>query len=427
MRPARPGIALRNPSLSAFALCLLVLLLRSSDRLAHAHLWAEDGWLFLSAALERGTGPVLEPYAGYLHVVPRLVAALLVLLPLAWFAPLVGLLSLVAYAAAAALFARRAHRNLVRSDVTRVAAAVALCFAPGTWEVAGNLANLHSVAFLAASLVALQDPERSLGLAELVLLIVVGSMAGELVLLAPLFVGRVALRLRARAPARALVPEGAALAVVLGWAALNLLAFRDAAPALPPSPPPRLAAVSQSTVSTATSRFLLHPVLGDALTRSYFRRPAVVQAAVALGLLVVLVLGLRHLAARERALLLGACACGFGLAVLTWSVRPWSLSEAPFGPVRSLDVYRSRYWFYGAPLGLLLWVTALAALRPRAATLLCLASILLAAPRWRLAPFGPERDWAATARRIEQVRETPGASARVPINPEGWAIDVRSR
>lgn len=53
------------------------------------HVWAEDGALFLRDSLTRPFGSNLAaPYGGYLHVVPRLIAELMSVLPLTW-APIV--------------------------------------------------------------------------------------------------------------------------------------------------------------------------------------------------------------------------------------------------------------------------------------------------------------------------------------------------
>lgn len=40
------------------------------------YLWAEDGNIFLSQAKDLGISAILDPYAGYLHVYPRLIAAI---------------------------------------------------------------------------------------------------------------------------------------------------------------------------------------------------------------------------------------------------------------------------------------------------------------------------------------------------------------
>src|SRR3954470_8533036 len=77
--------------LVAFVLCLGALLWRCRERLTHAHLWAEDGQLFFPDALRLGYAAIFEAYGGYLHVLPRLLSATLVRLPLEYYALLINL------------------------------------------------------------------------------------------------------------------------------------------------------------------------------------------------------------------------------------------------------------------------------------------------------------------------------------------------
>jgi len=59
---------------TVFAVFLLVFHLRSPDALLLPQFWAEDGAIFFSAAYAGHSADVLAPYAGYVHMVPRLVA-----------------------------------------------------------------------------------------------------------------------------------------------------------------------------------------------------------------------------------------------------------------------------------------------------------------------------------------------------------------
>lgn len=66
------------------ALCVgsVVLLARYAGKPPWEILYAEDGWVFLRGALEHSWGSVLHPYAGYLQLVPRLIAEGVSWLPL---------------------------------------------------------------------------------------------------------------------------------------------------------------------------------------------------------------------------------------------------------------------------------------------------------------------------------------------------------
>ena len=57
------------------AACLLFL--RGVPRLRDAAFFAEDGQIFLSQAHDRGFAALVQPYEGYLHVIPRIIAAVL--------------------------------------------------------------------------------------------------------------------------------------------------------------------------------------------------------------------------------------------------------------------------------------------------------------------------------------------------------------
>ena len=63
---------------------LAVAVVRAIPRISVPSLWAEDGFVFLVGAREHGILAAVSPYAGCLHVVPRLVALVLSPFPLTW-------------------------------------------------------------------------------------------------------------------------------------------------------------------------------------------------------------------------------------------------------------------------------------------------------------------------------------------------------
>lgn len=87
---------------------LLLTLLRRPTALSTPGLYAEDGVVFLAQSLISGAGAILEPYNGYIHLLPRLVAGLATLLPLSW-TPLVFTLcsALVAVGSCSLLLSKR--------------------------------------------------------------------------------------------------------------------------------------------------------------------------------------------------------------------------------------------------------------------------------------------------------------------------------
>lgn len=102
------------------------------------YLWAEDGYIFFNHARTGGFWTVTRPYAGYLHVLPRLVAWLSSGLPLS-FQPLVYSGAWVA--ALIVMVATIATRGRAMGmDATTVCGLVFLCaFQPAAGEMFFNL------------------------------------------------------------------------------------------------------------------------------------------------------------------------------------------------------------------------------------------------------------------------------------------------
>lgn len=108
-------------------------------------LWAEDAALFLAETISVGFWQsIVEPYAGYLHTIPRIVSAIAYTVgPLEAHAMLVTLLSCMTVAAIATgsyflsgqLFQHKSYRLMV--------ALIPVLVPVGPLEVLGNAANLH--------------------------------------------------------------------------------------------------------------------------------------------------------------------------------------------------------------------------------------------------------------------------------------------
>ena len=141
--------------LAVLGLALMATLLRQEGVPKWRTIWAEDGAVFAACAYERPFFDcLLEPYAGYLHVAPRVAAAVAVAasgepeeLPLR-LAFLAGLL-----AACAAMLVALAVFDVTGSMLAGLLAGAGLVLIdPAGVEVLGNLANAHWI-LLTASVV----------------------------------------------------------------------------------------------------------------------------------------------------------------------------------------------------------------------------------------------------------------------------------
>ncbi|MGH2685828.1 MAG: hypothetical protein ACRDJP_10230 [Actinomycetota bacterium] len=119
-------------------------LVRQSGVPAVDTMWAEDGNIFLTGALsESFPAPLAEPYAGYVHVLPRLLAEIVSLLPLTWASIAFSVLAAM-IVAGLSLFVFHASRALLDSWLARAAvAAFVVTPPPGGWEATANVTNLQ--------------------------------------------------------------------------------------------------------------------------------------------------------------------------------------------------------------------------------------------------------------------------------------------
>jgi hypothetical protein len=157
---------------------------------ARGTVWAEDGGLFLREHLALGPlDSLFHPYAGYLHLGPRLVVDLAMLFPIRDYAVVVsGTCCLLTGAVCAAVFVLA--RDAVPSWPFRLLlAAVPVLLPTAPWEVSGNAANLHtSGLFLAPWLFAYRARSWwGTGVLAVVALLV-GATEAQAVLFLPLIV-----------------------------------------------------------------------------------------------------------------------------------------------------------------------------------------------------------------------------------------------
>ncbi|MGI8665750.1 MAG: hypothetical protein ACR2N4_06950 [Jatrophihabitans sp.] len=160
-----------------FALGLLGAFYRLGAGAGRGALWAEDGAVFLQQAYRTGVWrSVSVQYAGYLHLVPRLVTAVVIRLPLSWqgvgvhlvAAGVQSLVALACYVALADHLSQRWARLLVAVTVIAV---------PVGPETTGNLANLQWYLMFGAGIVLLWTPRGRAGWTALCALVLAATMS----------------------------------------------------------------------------------------------------------------------------------------------------------------------------------------------------------------------------------------------------------
>jgi hypothetical protein len=108
------------------------------------HLWAEDGARFMVDAVRfPALQNLVEPYGGYLHTLPRLVAEVVALLPIEWTAAGFAIAAAM-LRALIALITFAGSKAYLKSTPTRFAlAALVIVLPAGNSETLNNMSNLH--------------------------------------------------------------------------------------------------------------------------------------------------------------------------------------------------------------------------------------------------------------------------------------------
>jgi len=326
-------------------------------------MWAEDATVFLSQALERSFPEALgTTYAGYLHVVPRLIVAPAALLPLSAAAAVVAIGSAVVVSLLAA-YVWVAARSVLETWPARALLVVLFVFAPPTLtEIGGTAANFHWYGLLAAFFAFLHRPagRREAAAATAV----VGFTAPSdpmLCLLLPLLVLRPG-GLRRPQPGRLAIP-GAALC---GLAAQALAVLTAAGPE-------RQSPFSPLDLPTIYAQRVAGPaVLGDSWFGHLWLSLGWIAAWAALGLVAGLALhaATSGSAAQRRHALLAA-----GASIVLFSVPLAIRGTSEMAPhLGALFAGGARYTY--APL-VLAWVPALVLADRRGGWALRVATLLV--------------------------------------------------
>lgn len=306
--------------------------------------WAEDGKVFLDQQVDMGVlGALFHDYAGYLHVVPRLVVALASHVgSIDRFAVMVTLLCvLVTGAVGAAVYVLT--EGVLRSVVARVLLAFVPALMPlGPIEIQANAANLHWFLMFLMPF-ALLTPVRSWtkGIVLGVVTLLAGLTEIQIVAFFPLFL--LGIRNRRRWPV--------ILGSVLGGGAqvvTTLLHPRASAP------------VPHNSLADLVLGYVVEPVAGAATWRMADVGQAIASHGLAVvlvpfALLVVLVaLGLWFGVAGQRwvlaSMVWGSAVVWFGGTVLNPNAM---LAFAHFGPADWPGIWTFRYTAAGS-----LWVLA---------------------------------------------------------------------
>jgi hypothetical protein len=414
--------------LALWFVIFLALFLRRPDALTNSQFWAEDALIFFTQQVTLGFSKALfHPYAGYLHVIPRLIAFLASSLPAKWIPFVYSFLTLLLSSLCCAAFAGPWCRNLLRSDGLR--ATCCLIVAAGLQfgkELIGVVANMQWFLAIGAATLVLRNKEGKEPAWLSITLAVLGVLIG---LTAPLTFVFVPFLL-----ARCLTTRGLKrLAPVLMLAALIIQALVAHAT----SDVGRTAHFNLGPAFVATVIAIIsRPVTASLLGHSYTVHNSDVNLIAwwILALIVVSVwltrLGSSAHGQRRR-VLWGACYVGLAATLLPVLTRNYigmfgSLNGVKYTPGERYFLLSAAVFVFLVAFTIDCWF-AKAPERLKAGMLLVvfLLGIInnFRVPRYR------NFHWESYAPQVEQWREAlhngkPARQVVIPINPEGWQLTL---
>jgi hypothetical protein len=413
----------RWPIAAGWGLSLLLVALTIShrpDAVLNPQFWAEDGQLFYSEAYNHSWAATLvQPYNGFFHTLPRLVAALSLLAPVRYGPAIFNAVAILIEVAPALFLLTDRLASVIPDRRVRLLLALVYVGIPNSWDIHANIANSVFHLPLLALMVFLAGPPTRLAW-RVHDLVVVGltAVSGPFVL--------------------ALLPV-AALRAWLGrhrWQ-LGLLALLAAggliqAGALLANPGARssasLGASPLGLVDIISGQVLVAGLCG---TRCYQRLHA--SQAWTAGVLPVAILlamaapvGLGFLRGNQAVRLL----CLFAVAILAAAlIKPQATLTGPQWAALAMPGVGARY--YQIPiLATIACLTTLAlrpgpplARLPAGAALLVLVFVGLPVD-WIHPPF---RDLGWNAR-VSAFEASPrGSVTEFPLNPTGWRMELVRR
>jgi len=125
-----------------YSAMFIILFLRRPDSLLNAQPWAEDGPIFLQQAIEHSYFSILIPYAGYLHLIPRLATLFALQFGLKNAPFIMNLLAVLITIISASYIFSKDFKFLIKNDVVRFIAAIFIICMP-TYEIFLNITNIQ--------------------------------------------------------------------------------------------------------------------------------------------------------------------------------------------------------------------------------------------------------------------------------------------
>ncbi len=410
------------PVATAMVVSFFLLLIRGRDRFQHAHLWAEDGTIYLQQAYSLGEKSLTNLMDGYYQVVPRVIAFLgSVFIPIEFIPRFIFLMSLVAHSVMISLFASHSYRWIISSTPLRIIIVLALCLAPGLHEILGNLANIATTTMLILGIISLKSLRAKFKLAELIICLLAIFTQGACILLLPVFALRLYLKIRDKYSQGDWWPEALILLAIILATYVNV--HFGGSGHVPNSH--QIGSYVATEIRLILSLFFMYPWAGD-FTKEF-------MAIVLLPFFFPFVLRrIREIPNREKLVLVFAYAGLIGYPMLTFFVRNGAAAHYS----SQLGVFTfsmHRYSFLLPAAGYIFWMFILFRTKgffpDRRVLPLILTAVfsLLSLHRFFVDAYGTKLSWESSLPLLKKSEATGcPATVDLPIYPEGWGFKYTS-
>ncbi|HLX54927.1 MAG TPA: hypothetical protein VKR58_13360 [Aquella sp.] len=169
----------------------VLMMFRQWERVHYYVLYAEDANIFFSRTFMYGYHSILMPYAGYLQVAPQLISLFSYHITPMYYPIVTLFICSFIYASAISQVVSPSYSWINNSLVVRFFLALSLTFIPGTIEIVGNLANLHTVLFIYATFRVMAKFDEKYSLLDYILFVITAFSAGEFFLILPILLYRI--------------------------------------------------------------------------------------------------------------------------------------------------------------------------------------------------------------------------------------------
>ena len=426
---------------AAFVLLgMLLVALRTPHSWVHQGFYAEDGMVFFQEQIQSGWTVIFRPYAQYLQFMPRLLAVIASMAPVAGQPLIFALFSAAIQSLAAAFFLLPYNRVLVRSDLLRLGVGLLILIDFPAHEMLNNIMALQwyviPVAVLILCQMSFSEERFSKGrvIVYSVLMFVIGLTAPGLIIVLPVAVGVFLFRAKG---IEKWVPLSLTIALsVQGTVFLASPPLSQSAHGIQESLSPLLLPAIMATAGSWVYRDVLARSLGVTAAKYLAVHCGEFLALVLVAVLVTAGIRIaKSWSGKDRVVLMGLGGLSFALIMTSLIVR--QLLKF-FGDLTAFTFFDATERYFMVP-GSLLLVMAAMLIERKYRWRSEFGPVLILFAIFGLGTIGnfqgdelPDKHWAEGAPAIENWRQQsrhhqPTPHVSVPISPDGWGIDLPER